>query len=127
MVMAGINLFLVLCVCVLLTNHLTPRYGVTVQPQNSRFVIGSYDRDNMHIVSVAPGNVPRLYVGSELVNGGYEGFEEFLTSLDVPNPSRVSIVLVIDKAVSAGAVQRLTDMVLAHGFTCSYAGVPTLE
>ncbi len=127
MVMAGINLFLVLCVCVLLTNHLTPRYGVTVQPQNSRFVIGSYDRDNMHIVSVAPGNVPRLYVGSELVNGGYEGFEEFLTSLDVPNPSRVSIVLVIDKAVSAGAVQRLTDMVLAHGFTCSYAGVPALE
>ncbi len=126
-VIAMVNLFLVLCISVLLTNHLTPRYGFTVQPQDSHFVIGSYDRDHMHIVSVAPGDTPRIYVGSELVRGGFAGFEQHLSSWDAPNPSRVSVVLVIDKAVAAGAVQRLTDMVLAHGFTCSYAGVPALE
>lgn len=127
LVIAGVNLFLVLCICVLLTNHLIPRYGFTVQPQDSHFVIGSYDRDQMHIVSVAPGNEPRIYVESELVRGGYDGFEKYLSSWDAPNPSRVSVVLVVDKAVAAGAVQRLTDMVLAHGFTCSHAGVPAFE
>ncbi len=127
MVIAMASLFLMLCVCVLLTNHVTPRYGFTVQPQASHFAIGSYDRNHMHIVSVAPGDVPRIYVGAELVQGSYAGFEKKLASWDAPNPSRVSVVLVIDKAVAAGVVHRLTDMVLSHGFTCSYAGVPALE
>jgi hypothetical protein len=127
LVVAGVNLFLVLCVCVLLSNHLGPRFGFTVQPQESHFRIGAYDRDNTHIVSVAPGDVPRIYVGSTLLRGGYEGFEEQLRLWDCPTPSRVSVILVMDKAVSSGAAQRLADMVLSHGFTCSFAGVPALE
>ncbi|MBR1982796.1 MAG: hypothetical protein IKA23_08605 [Akkermansia sp.] len=126
-VVAGVNLFLVLCVCVLLSNHLMPRFGFTVQPQETHFAIESYNRDLTHIVSVAPGAEPRLYVGSELVRGGFPGFEQQLKSWSVPNPSRVSVILVLDKAVPAGVVHRLTDMVLSHGYTCSYAGVPALE
>ena len=127
LVIALVNLFLVLCVCVLLSNHLVPRFGYSVQPQESHFVIGSYDRNNTHIVSVAPGDTPRLYVGAELVRDGYAGFEKHLSSWDAPNPSRVSVVLVLDKAVSAGVAHQLTDMILRHGFTCSYAGVPALD
>lgn len=127
LVVAGVNLFLVLCVCVLLSNHLGPRFGFTVQPDESHFSIGSYDRDRTHIVSVAPGDMPRIYVGSKLVRKGYEGFEKHLASWNAPNPSRVSVILVIDKAVSSGVVNKLTDMILSHGFTCSYAGVPALE
>lgn len=128
-VIAGVNLFLVLCVAVLLSNHLVPRFGYSVQPQESHFVIGSYDRNRTHIVSVAPGDVPRLYVGSELVHGGFAGFEKHLVEWgkNEANPGRVSVVLVLDKAVAAGVVHRLSDMVLSHGFTCSYAGVPALE
>ena len=126
-VIAGVNLFLVLCVCVLLSNHLVPRFGYSVQPQESHFVIGAYDRDNSHIVSVAPGDTPRLYIGSELVRDGYAGFEKHLASWETANPSRVSVILVLDKAVPAGAVHHLTDLILKHGFTCSYAGVPALD
>lgn len=126
-VVAGVNLFLVLCVCVLLSNHLMPRFGFTVQPQETHFAIESYNRDLTHIVSVAPGVEPRLYVGSELVRGGLSGFEQQLKLWATPNPSRVSVILVLDKAVPAGVVHRLTDMVLSHGYTCSYAGVPALE
>lgn len=124
---AAVNLFLVLCVCVLLPNHLGPRFGYTVHPQESHFVIGSHNRDYTHIVSVAPGDVPRIYVGSELIRGGFEGFEQYLESWKTPNPSRVSVVLVLDKAVSSGVSQRLTDMILSHGYTCSYAAVPAIE
>lgn len=127
LVVAGVNLLLVLCVCVLLSNHLGPRFGFTVQPQESHFRIDSYDRNNTHIVSVAPGDSPRIYVGSNLLRGGYEDFEAQLCSWDCPSPSRVSVILVLDKAVSAGAAQRLADMILSHGFTCSFAGVPALE
>ncbi len=128
LVVAAVNLFLVLCVCVLLSNHLGPHYGYTVQPQESHFVIGSYNRDYTHIVSVAPGNAPRIYVGSELVRGGYDGFEKYLNEWNTSgNPSKVSVILVLDKAVSAGVSQRLTDMILSHGYTCSYAAVPAIE
>lgn len=128
LVVATVNLFLVLCVCVLLSNHLGPHYGYTVQPQESHFVIGSYNRDYTHIVSVAPGDTPRIYVGAELVRGGYEGFEQFLRDWTPEgNPSKVSVVLVLDKAVSSGVSQRLTDMILSHGYTCCYAAVPAIE
>lgn len=127
LVVAAVNLFLVLCVCVLLSNHLMPRFGYMVQPQESRFVIGSYNRDYTHIVSVAPGDIPRIYVGSELVRGGYDGFAEYLEKWDAANASRVSVILVLDKAVSAGVAQRLTDMILSCGYSCSYASVPAIE
>ena len=124
---AAVNLILIFCVCLLLPNHLGPRYGYGVQPQESHFVIGSYNRDFTHIVSVAPGDTPRLYVESELVRGGYDGFEKCLESWKTPNPSRVSVILVLHKAVSSGIAQRLTDMILSHGYTCSYAAVPAIE
>ncbi len=127
LVVTAVNLFLVLCVCVLLPNHLGPHYGYTVQPQESHFVIGSYNRDFTHIVSVAPGDVPRIYVGSELVRGGYEGFQKRLESWNTGSPSRVTVILVLDKAVSAGVAQHLTDMVLSCGFSCSHAAVPAIE
>jgi hypothetical protein len=66
-------------------------------------------------------------VGADLVRGGYEGFEKQLASWDCDNPSRVSVILVLDKAVPSGVAHRLTDMILSHGFTCSYAGVPAIE
>ena len=127
LVVAAVNLFLVLCVCVLLSNHLGPHYGYTVQSQESHFVMGSYNRDYAHIVSVAPGDSPRIYVGSELVRGGYEGFEKYLDEWKDSNPSRVSVILVLDKAVSSGVSMRLTDMILSRGYTCSYAAVPAIE
>lgn len=127
LVVAAMNLFLVLCVSVLLSNHLGPHYGYVVQPQESHFVIGAYNRDYTHIVSVAPGDNPRIYVGSELVRGGYEGFEECLNEWHNEMPSRVTVILVLDKAVSSGVAQRLTDMILSHGYSCSYAGVPAIE
>lgn len=127
LVVAGVNLFLLLCTCVLLTNHLGPRFGYTVQPQESHFRMASYDRNNTYTVSVAPGDSPRIYVGGDLVRGGFEGFEKQLAAWDCPVPSRVSVILVMDTAVPVGVSQRLTDMILSHGFTCSYAGVPALK
>lgn len=129
LLIAGVNLFLVLCLCVLLTNHLVPRYGVTVRPAESHFVMDGYDRSLVHIVSVAPGDEPRIYVGSELLPGGISAFRLQLDEWkkQAKNPSEVTVVLVVDEAVSAGAVQQLTDMVLCCGFVCSYSAVPALN
>ncbi|MBQ2813477.1 MAG: hypothetical protein IJE66_00535 [Akkermansia sp.] len=129
LVLTGANLFVLLCVCVLLTNHLVPRYGCRVSPAESHFVMGRYDRDTAHIVSVAAGDEPRIYDGSMLVQEGVPGFaallDDWAAATDIPK--RVNVVLVFDKAVSSGTVQKLTDMVLTRGFSCSHAAVPALD
>lgn len=129
LVLTGANLFVLLCVCVLLTNHLVPRFGSRVSPAESHFVMGRYDRDTAHIVSVAAGDEPRIYNGSLMVQGGMSGFASLLDSwaADADSPKRVNVVLVFDKAVSSGTVQQITDMVLSRGFSCSHAAVPALD
>lgn len=123
------SLFLVICICVLLTNHLHPRYGFRVNPASTQFTMGTYHRENSHIVSVAAGDVPRLYNGSKIIPDGMNGFDAFLDDLkqQSTSASAVTIILVVDSAVAAGTVQQLTDQILAHGFNCSYAGVPALN
>lgn len=121
---AGVNLFLLLCLCVLLNTHRLPRYGVSVLPAESHFVIGHFDRSHSHILTMTPGDTPRFFLEEKEVEGGLEGVEALLSGWDSPNPERVVVVLVCDEAVSAGTVQRVADMVLMHGFTCAFAGRP---
>ncbi len=127
LVLTGANLFILLCVCVLLTNHLVPRYGCRVNPSESHFVMENYDRDQSRIISVAAGDAPRIYDGSMLVEGGIPGFGARLEEWKrEAGGNRLHIVLVPDKAVSTGTLQQITDMILSCGFTCSYAAVPAL-
>lgn len=126
-VIALLNLFLLLCVCVLLHHHRLPRYGANVRPAASHFVMGAYDRSNSHIITVTPGEIPRFFSEEKEIMDGLQGVESILKSWDCTNPSRVTVVLVCDEAVSAGTLQTLADMVLSHGFTCSFAGRPSLD
>ncbi len=123
----GANLFLLLCACVLFSNHLTPGYGVRVRPAATHFVMGSYDRSNMRIITVMPGNEPRFYVDSREVPGGYRGLEQVLKSWERPNPSQLTVILNPDEVVPHGVLQHLIDMVLSHGFTCTLTGRPDLD
>lgn len=127
LVVSAVALILALGSCVLLTYHVGPRYGVRVRPESSHFVMGAYDRSQTHIISVAAGDAPRLYVGAELVAGGMDGIDEHLTRWDCENPARVTVVLVADSAVSAGTMQKLADKVLCHGFNCCLGAVPSVE
>lgn len=126
LVLVGANLFILMCVCVLLTNHLVPRYGCRVNPAESHFVMGEYARDTSHIVSISAGDAPRIYNGSLLVEGGVAGLEALLEKWKRTSPAsrKVHVVLVPDNAVSIGTLQQITDMILSCGFTCSYAAVP---
>ena len=128
-IVAVVSLFLVLCILVLLPNHIVPRYGMLARPSESHFVMGSYDRAAGHVVSVAPGpgGSPRVYVESKEVPGGLPGFEEYLRQWDCDTPSRVRVLLVVDAAVPAGVMQQLADMVLSHGFSCGFSGIPAVK
>ncbi len=125
-VTAGINLFLLLCAIVLFSNHLTPSYGVRVYPARTHYGIGSYDRDNLRIITIMPGNSPRFFVDSTEIQGGFEGVERLFTEWDCPNPSQLNVIVNADEAVTFGVLQRLMDMVLDHGFTAHVAGRPDL-
>ncbi len=128
LILSGANLFILLCVCVLLTNHLVPRYGCRVNPSESHFVMGAYDRESSRIVTIAAGDSPQIYDGSLLVEGGIAGFgarlEEWKRETGLN--AKLHIVLVPDRAVSSGTLQQITDMILSCGFTCSYAAVPAM-
>lgn len=128
MVVAAAALFLSLCVCILLTNHVVPRYGLRVRPAESHFVMGAYDRGNTRIVSVAAGEEPRVYLESRLIPGGIQGFKSLLTEWagKEKKPGKITVVLVVDRAVPSGVVQELTDAILMHEFNCCYSGVPTM-
>ncbi|MGN0837170.1 MAG: hypothetical protein ACI4OS_06970 [Akkermansia sp.] len=127
LVVATVSLLLAICVCVLLPRHMTPRYGVQVRPEGSRFVMGAYDRTNTHIISVAAGDEYRFYEGAELIPGGLRGFEERMEQWQTGNPAQTTVVLVADKAAPSGVVQQLIDRVLARGFNCNYAAVPAWD
>lgn len=124
LILAGVNLFVLLCMCVLLTSYRAPRYGVNLQPAETHFVLGAYDRSLSHIVTITPGEVPRFYVENDEVEGGLEGMESVLESWETPTPSHVTVIIVCDEAVSVGVVQQLADKVLMHGFNCAFFGRP---
>ncbi len=124
LVVAGVNLFLLLCMCVLLGTHLLPRYGVNVRPASSHFVMSSYDRDQTHLITVAPGMPPCYYLEGKMIPGGIEGVEEQLRAWDCPSPARVVVLIVADEVVSSCEVPRLAHLVLRPGFTCMMAARP---
>ncbi len=121
LVVAGINLFLLLCMCVLLATHLLPRYGFNVRPAASHFVMSSYDRNQTHLITITSGMPPSYYLEGKMIAGGLNGVEQQLSSWDCVSPARVVVLLVADEAVPSGDVQRLADRVLMHGFTCMVA------
>lgn len=127
LVASGVSLLLAVCSCVLLSHHLVPHYGLRIRPETSRYVMGGYDRSHTHIISIAAGDEPRFYDGSRLVENGMTGMEALLESWKDDAPSRTTVVLVADKAVSVGTVQHLADVVLSHGFNCNLGAVPSVE
>ncbi len=124
LIAAGVCLFLLLCTCVMLSNHLLPRYGMNVRPASTHFLMSSYDRNQTHILTITPGAPPCYYLEGRMIPGGIEGVEKKLQSWDCATPSHVCVLLVADQAVPSGDVQRLTDRILLHGFTCMIAGRP---
>lgn len=126
-ILAGVNLFVLLCMCVLLTGYRPPRYGINVRPAPSQFAIDAYDRSLSHIITITPGETPRFFLEDREVTDGLKGIDAVLDAWACPNPSRVTIIIVCDEAVSIGSVQRLADKVMSHGFTCAFFGRPSLN
>lgn len=128
LVVSGCLMLMALCACLMMTNHLVPNYGVRVRPADSHFAIGEYDRNTAHIVTVLPGDEPTLYEESKPLPGGLPAFARRLEAWSAEKKtSRGTVIFVIDEAVSAGTVQRLTDMVLSHGMECCVAGTPAVN
>lgn len=126
-ILAGVNLFVLLCMCILLNSYRAPRYGINVRPAASHFVIGSYDRSFSHIITITPGETPRFFLEDREIANGLEGMDEVLDTWKCDTPSRVTVIIVCDEAVSVGSVQQLADKVLSHGYTCAFFGRPALN
>ncbi len=127
LVVAGVNLFVLLCMCVLLTSYSSPKYGVNVSPASSHFVIGAYDRSLSHIITISPGETPRFFLDDHEIPGGPDGLDRQLAEWDCHTPSRVTVIIVCDEAVAVGSVQQLADKILSHGFTCALYGRPSTD
>ena len=126
-ILAGVNLFVLLCMCLLLTSYRAPRHGLNVRPAVSHFVIGAYDRSQSHIITITPGEPPRLYLEDHEIANGMEGVDAELDSWNTATPANVTIIIVCDEAVSVGAVQERADKVLSPGFTCAFFGRPAQD
>ena len=127
LIAAGVNLFVLLCMCVLLTSYRSPKYGVNISPASSHFSIGAYDRSLSHIITGSPGETPRYFLEDREIPGGLNGLDRQLAEWDCHIPSRVTVIIVCDEAVAVGSVQQLADKVLSHGFTCALYGRPSTD
>ena len=126
-ILAGVNLFVLLCMCLLLTSYRAPRHGLNVKPASTQFVLGAYDRAHSHIITVTPGEPPRFYLEDREIVGGLQGVDRELDSWKPATAAGVTVIIVCDEAVSVGAVQQLADKVLSHGYTCAFFGRPALD
>ena len=126
LVVGFVSLFVIMCMCVMLGVHRSPVFGMRIEPEASHYVMGAYDRSLSHFITVTPGKTPRFFVEEHEIPGGLEGMEPLLKQWETTSsdPHRVRVVLVCDRAVPAGTVQRLVDMVLGHGFDCAISGLP---
>lgn len=126
-ILAGVNLFVLLCMCVLLNSYRPPRYGINVRPAASHFLIGSYDRSSSHIITVTPGETPRFFLEDREVTDGIDGMDAVLDEWAGPRPSGVTVIIVCDEAVSVGCIQQLADKVMSRGYTCAFFGRPAIN
>ena len=126
-VLAGVNLFVLLCMCVLLTGYRAPRHGANIRPAASHFVIGSYDRSLSHIITVTPGETPRFFTEDQEITNGLDGIDAILDKWNSPTPTRVTVIIVCDEAVAVGSIQQLADKIMSHGYTCAFFGRPALN
>lgn len=126
LILAGMNLFVLLCVCLLLNNAQPPSFGVNVTPASTHFTIGSYDRSYSHIITVTPGTPPRFFSENTEIKGGMDGVDAVLGAWkdSAPMPSSVTVIIVCDEAVAIGVVYQLVDKVLTHGYRCAFFGRP---
>jgi biopolymer transport protein ExbD len=122
--LAGVNLVLLLCICVLLNSHRLPKYGLNVVPAESHFLLSQYDRTQTHVISITPGEHPRYYLEGVEIKGGLSGVQAQLDKWRCEQPSRVTVILVNDAAVPSGTVQAVVDSVLTRGFNCALSGRP---
>lgn len=108
--------------------RILPRYGVSVNPAESRFHMASYDPKFMYVLTVAPGDEPRFFLESRALEGGYEGVEKALDELKAAtrpeDRHRLAIVVYADKSISIGTERRLFDLVLEKGMICAAAAEP---
>lgn len=130
LIAAGVNLFLLLCFCVWLQVHRLPRFGVNVYPEASHFAMDSYNRNNLHIITITAGEAPRVYAEGVQLKDGLNSLPATLDAWAAGMTTRrdnMTIILECDPATSAGVLQKAIDMVLQRKFTCSIAGRPSIK
>lgn len=126
---AGATLFLLFCFIMWSSVHRLPRYGVNVYPPESHFVMEEYNRNNFHIITVTPGEHPRIYVEGVILQGGLEALPAKLDEWAAATPGRkqnTTVIIEGDPAVSYGTICKLVDMILQRQFTLSLQGRPAV-
>ena len=126
-ILAGVNLFVLLCMCLLMTSYRAPRHGLNVRATTSHYALGAYDRSQSHVITVTPGDPPRIYMEDREVAHGIEGLDSELDAWSASAPAGVTVIIVSDEAVAVGIVQKVMEKVIKHGYTCALFGRPALD
>ena len=88
-----------------------------------------YNRNNFHIITVTPGEHPRIYVEGVILQGGLEALPAKLDEWAAATPGRkqnTTVIIEGDPAVSYGTICKLVDMILQRQFTLSLQGRPAV-
>lgn len=123
-VIATINLMLLLCIIFVLNNHASPHFGMNVRMASSSFVMSNLNRQETQVLTIAAGDTPRFYLGSQAITGSWEGLNTKLEQLREEQPDQTNIVIVADESVTVGNLQRMMDAILSMGFNCTIAARP---
>ena len=121
---AALSLILLLAVLGIMRAHAQPKFGADILPAESNYLMGQYDRSNTYLITIAPGDEPRFYMQSQEVENGLEGISAKLDEWEGDSPARVKVIIMQDESIPIGVTQKLINIVLKRGFTCSLAARP---
>lgn len=127
LIAAGFNVFLLFCFLIWAPVHSLPRYGMTFHLWESHHEMESYQRDNLHFLTITAGENPRVYVDGVQMEGGLNELPTHLENWKKDTAKKkLTILLECDPAVTSGMQNQICDLVMRYGFECSVIGRPTV-
>ena len=127
LIAAGFNVFLLICFLVWAPVHSLPRYGMSFYLWESHHEMESYQRDNLHFLTITAGENPRVYVDGVQMEGGLSDLPARLKEWqETSAKKKKTILLECDPAGTSGVQNQICDLVMTYGFECSIVGRPSV-
>ncbi|MBT9450140.1 hypothetical protein [Akkermansia glycaniphila] len=123
-----LNVVILVVTVTLMSSGIIPRYGVTIQPASSQFMMEV--QNQTYTLTIVPGDEPRYFLDNRQIESGFDGIgpalDKIIRNTKKDDLNRVTIVVFADKSIPSGVEQKVIDLILLKDLNCTKAAEPAL-